>query len=260
MALEKSAALVIGSFPLGESDRVVTFFTRRFGKVRGVARAARRMKSRFGGALQLFTQGELLFFDGGRSELVQVDHFDVTHPFASVRGDLESLGQAAWMAECVARLTPERDPSPAIYGLLARGLGTMEERGRPSRVAAVFGVRFIDALGHRLRTDACVECGRPRIATTGTVAVDVEGGGTVCPTCAQVIPGLIAVTVAAVTALTRLRTLAWDQALEVPLGRVEQEVRRLLEAQTTRLAGQPSPASRFLREVSQVLPLSRGPE
>ena len=64
MALGKSAAVVVGSFPLGESDRVVTFFSREHGKVRGVAKAARRMRSRFGGALQLFTE-PYLFTGGG---------------------------------------------------------------------------------------------------------------------------------------------------------------------------------------------------
>ena len=109
MALGKTPAVVIGSFPLAESDRIVTFFSRDFGKVRGVARAARRMRSRFGSALELLTLGDLIFFDGGRSDLVHVDHFDIVRPFERVRGDLERLGQAAWMVECVARLTAERD-------------------------------------------------------------------------------------------------------------------------------------------------------
>jgi len=93
MGLGRSAAVVIGSFPLGESDRVVTFFSRDFGRLRGVAKAARRLKSRFGGSLELFTLGQLVFFDTGRSELVRVDHFDVTRPFASVREDLGRLGE-----------------------------------------------------------------------------------------------------------------------------------------------------------------------
>ena len=260
MAVEKTAAFVIGSFPLGESDRVVTFFTRRFGKVRGVAKSARRMKSRFGGALELFTEGELVFFDGGRSDLVQVDHFDVTWPFAGVRGDLERLGHAAWMTECIARLTPDRDPSAAIYGLFGRGLQAIEAGARPARAAVIFGVRFVDALGHRLRTDACVGCGRPRVATTGMVGVDVEGGGTVCPSCARVLPGVISVSATAVAAIGRLRRLAWDETLTLALGGAEQEIRRLLEAQTSRLVGHPSPAARFLREVSRVLPAARGAE
>src|SRR2546421_7881568 len=125
MALGKSAAVVIGSFPLGESDRVVTFFSRQHGKVRGVARAARRIKSKFGGALELLTLGELIFFDTGRSDLVRVDHFDVLRPFDRVREDLERLGQASWIVECVARLTAEHDRHVALYALLVRGLAAL---------------------------------------------------------------------------------------------------------------------------------------
>src|SRR6266705_4882835 len=99
MALGKSAAVVIGSFDLGESDRVVTFYAREHGKVRGVAKASRRMRSRFGGSLELFSLGELVFFDTGRSDLVRVDHFDVTHPFAALRERLDTLGEAAWGVE-----------------------------------------------------------------------------------------------------------------------------------------------------------------
>src|SRR5690349_19706901 len=122
MALGKSAALVVVSFPLGESDRIITFFSREHGKVRGVAKASRRMRSRFGGALELFTLGQLVFFDTGRSELVRVDHFDVLEPFARVREDLDRLAQASWIVECAARLTAERDPHAGLYGLLVRSL------------------------------------------------------------------------------------------------------------------------------------------
>ncbi|MEK7362365.1 MAG: DNA repair protein RecO, partial [candidate division NC10 bacterium] len=69
MALRKTQAVVIGRMALGESDRLVTFYTREFGKVRGVAKAARRPRSRFGSSLELFTQGQLLFFETERSDL-----------------------------------------------------------------------------------------------------------------------------------------------------------------------------------------------
>src|ERR1051326_6893283 len=99
MALGKSLAVVIGSFPLGESDRVVTLFARDFGKIRGVAKAARRPRSRFTGALELFTVGQLVFFDTGRSDLVRIDHFDVVHPLARLREDLDRLGHAPLVLE-----------------------------------------------------------------------------------------------------------------------------------------------------------------
>lgn len=259
MPVERSQAVVIGAFPLGESDRVVTFFTRRFGKVRGVARAARRLRSRFAGALELFTLGELVFFDGGRSDLVQVDHFDIVRPFQAIRDDLERLGQAAWMIECVGRLTAERDPNAPLFSLLTQALASVDARARPGRVAVVFGVRAIDLLGHRLRTDACVACGRRGVVADGATAVDVEAGGTVCPACARALGGTISVAAASLATLRRLRAAGWDDATSRPLGRAEPELRALLDEQVAGLAGQGSRATRFLREVSRGLPVSEGP-
>jgi DNA repair protein RecO (recombination protein O) len=245
MALGKSAAVVIGSFDLGESDRVVTFYAREHGKVRGVAKASRRMRSRFGGSLELFTLGELVFFDTGRSELVRVDHFDVLEPFAALRADLERLGQAAWIVECVGRLTAERDPHAALYGLLTRALRALAGRAAPTRVAVCFGARCLDVLGHRPRLDRCVECGRaypfPRPA--------LDEGGVVCEACTAPASAATPISPAAVSALSRVRAARWEEALAQPLGRIETELRAALEAHMTRLIGQPTRTAKFLREV-----------
>ena len=247
MALGKSTAVVIGSFALGESDRVVTFFSREYGKVRGVARASRRPRSRFMGALELFTVGELVFFDTGRSDLLRIDHFDVVRPLARLREDLERLGHASWIVECVTKLTEERDPHAALYGLLTRGLRTMETTPA-GRVALAFVARCLDVTGHRPRLDACVECGRqvpfPR-ARLGE-------GGLVCETCAPGLPALVPISPAAISALERLRASAWDVAVATPLGRVEGELKAVLEAHMTRLVGHAPRATKFLREVRRL--------
>ena len=252
MGLGTSAAVVIGSFPLGESDRVVTFFSREFGRVRGVAKAARRIRSRFGGALELFTLGALVFFDTGRSELVRIDHFDVTHPFAGLRENLETLGEAAWIVEIVARTTGERDRQPALYGLLVRALRAMEVTARPPRVAVCFGVRCLDVLGHRPRLDRCVECGRDYPFAQPALGA----GGLVCETCR---PSCDATPVAPATvaAILRLRGLRWEEAVATPIGRAGPELRAVLDTHLSRLIGQPTRSGRFIREVRR---LSEVPE
>jgi DNA repair protein RecO (recombination protein O) len=247
VALGKSTAVVIGSFALGESDRVVTFFSREHGKIRGVARASRRPRSRFAGALELFTVGELVFFDTGRSELVRIDHFDVLHPLARLREDLDRIGHASWVVECLGRLTADRDPHVNLYALLVRSLRSME-RGAAGRVAICFIARCLDAIGHRPRLDACAECGRaapfPR--------AKLGEGGLVCEACAPGLPGLVSISAAATSALEGLRTSAWDDAITAPLGRIEGELKLLLEAHLTRLIGQSPRATKFLREVRRL--------
>ncbi|MEX2146633.1 MAG: DNA repair protein RecO [Candidatus Rokuibacteriota bacterium] len=246
MALARTAAVVIGSFPLGESDRVVTFYSRELGKVRGVAKAARRMKSRFSGALELFTQGELVLFDTGRSDLVRIDHFDVGHPFQRVRGDLERLGQASWMVECVTRLTADRDRHPALYGLLVRSLRAMEDSSMPAWIAICFAARCLDALGHRPRLDRCTECAKPYPFP----AARLDEGGIVCEGCAAH-GGGTPISVAAAMALHRVRSVRWDEAISGG-GQAHGELRAVLEAHMSRLIGFPTRTTKFLREIGRL--------
>lgn len=247
MALGKSNAVVIGSFPLGESDRVVTFYSRDHGKLRGVARAARRPCSRFAGALELFTLGQLVFFDTGKSDLMRVDHFDVLHPLARLREDLDRLGHASWIVESVSRLTAERDPHVGLYALLTRSLRSME-RAPAGRVAVCFVARCLDALGHRPRLDRCVDCGKaapfPRAR--------LDEGGLVCESCARGLTDLVPISAAATTALELVRSAAWEEAVSASLGRTEGELKVILEAHLTRLIGHPPRATRFLREVKRL--------
>jgi DNA repair protein RecO (recombination protein O) len=257
MALHKTRAVVIGRRAFGESDRLVDFYTRDYGKVRGIARAARRTRSRFGSALELFTLGEMVFFDTGRSELVQVDHFDIVRPFVRVREHLERLGQGAWAVEVVARLSADRDPHPALFALLVRALTALETARRPARVAVCFGLRAVDLLGHRPRLDRCVSCGR--LHPFPGAALDMTAGGLVCTSC---LPGADAMSLSGglVGTLKRLRTLSWDEALRLHLAaELDLELAAVLEGVMARLMGRYPLSSRFLSQTRHSLSMAAEP-
>lgn len=257
MGLQRTQAVVIGRRPLGEADRLVTFYTREFGRLSGVAKGVRRPRSRFGSALELFTQGQLLFFETERSGLVRVDHFDILHPFVTVREQLERLGQGSWVLECLGRLTAERDPQAALYGLLVRTLRALEEIPRPARAALAFTLRAVDLLGHRLRLDRCLGCGKP----PGDVPrLDFAAGGLLCGGCAPRVGDLLQLSGQAVGALRRLRTLRWEQILATSVSRsVEAEIASALEAHVVRLIGQPARTPRFLAQARRSLTRVTGP-
>ena len=251
MAVYKTEAVVIGRRPLGESDRLVDFYSRDFGKLRGVAKSARRPRSRFGSSLELFTLGEIVFFDSGRSELVQIDHFDILHPFVAVREDLERLGRGAWTVESVARLSADRDPNPALFRLVVRTLTALERSRRPAWVAACFAMRAVDLFGHRPRLDRCVACTRP--FPFAPAALDIDAGGLVCGRCRAGADPL-AVSGAVVGTLTRLRGLRWDEALQLSLApSLEGELCAVVEGVIARLAGQLPRSSRFLAQIRRSL-------
>jgi len=251
MALHKTPALVVGRRALGESDRLVDFYTLEFGKVRGVAKSARRPRSRFGSALEPFTLGELIFFDTGRSDLVRVDHFDIVHSFAHLREELDRLGRGAWTVECVVQLSADRDPHAALFRLLVRALKALESSSRPGWVSVCFALRAVDLLGHRPRIDRCISCGRPSPFTPA--ALDMTGGGLVCGRCR---PGADAMDLspAAMGTLKRFRELRWEEVLRLPLARaLEIEVSLLIEGMIARLAGQVPRSSRYLTQMRRAL-------
>jgi DNA repair protein RecO (recombination protein O) len=251
MALYKTRAVVIGRRAFGESDRLVDFYSRDHGKVRGIARSARRPRSRFGSALELFTLGEMVFFDSGRSELVSVDHFDIVRSFVGVREHLERLGQGAWAVEVVSRLCADRDPQPALFALLVRTLEAMETSRRPARVAVCFGLRAVDLLGHRPRIDRCVSCGR--LHPFPDAALDMTAGGLVCAACR---PGADAIPISGglVGTVKRLRALSWQEALHLHLAAtLDAELSTVLEGLVARLMGRYPLSSRFLTQTRRFL-------
>ena len=257
MGLQRTQAVVIGRRPLGEADRLVTFYTREFGRLAGVAKGARRPRSRFGSALELFSQGQLLFFESERSQLVRVDHFDLLHPFLAVREHLERLGHGAWVVECLGRLTAERDPHAAVYGLLVRSLRALEEIPRPGRAALAFTLRAVDLLGHRLRLDRCLGCGKPPGAAP---RLDFTAGGLLCEACAALAGDSLQLSSRGVASLRRLRTVRWEELLSTPLSSaVEAEIVSALEAQLVRLMGHPLRTSRFLAQTRRNLVARGGP-
>jgi DNA repair protein RecO (recombination protein O) len=252
MGLHRTQALITARRALGESDRLVEFYTRDFGKVRGVAKGVRRPRSRFGDPLEPFTLGELIFFDAGRSELVRIDRFDAVRPFVGLREPLERLGRGAWMVECVVRLSADRDAQPRLFRLLTRGLGALEVSPRSRWVSVCFAVRAVDLLGHRPRIDRCTCCGRTFPFADGVL--DVTAGGLVCGRCPPS-PDAIPLSASAVGALKRLRELRWEDMLRLPLtAALEGELASATEGMIARLTGQIPRSARFLAQMQRSLP------
>src|SRR5574341_1715162 len=85
MGLRRSEAIVIGGHSLAEADRIIPFYTRDLGMVRAVAQGARRLRSRFGGSLELFTHGQVVYFERPNRTLHSINEFSVLNAFSGLR-------------------------------------------------------------------------------------------------------------------------------------------------------------------------------
>ena len=108
MPLYTADALILRTYALGESDRIVVFLTRDRGKKRGVAKNARRSRRRFGGALEPLTYGRVGYFERERRELVSLNFVEPARsPLSAVDGD--ALGYVGYFAELIDEWAPEAD-------------------------------------------------------------------------------------------------------------------------------------------------------
>ena len=122
MPLYSTDALILRTYKLGESDRIVVFLTRDRGKKRGVAKNARQSRRRFGGALEPLTYGRVGYFERERRELVSLNYVEPTRsPLSAAHG--EALGYVGYFAELIDEWAQDADPNEALYRL---GASTVE--------------------------------------------------------------------------------------------------------------------------------------
>ena len=116
MPLYTTDALILRTYKLGESDRIVVFLTRDRGKKRGVAKNARQSRRRFGGALEPMTCGRVAYFERERRDLVSLNYVEPTRsPLAAAEGD--ALGYVGYFAELIDECAPEANPNEMLFRL-----------------------------------------------------------------------------------------------------------------------------------------------
>src|SRR5256885_124692 len=116
MPVYTSDALILRTYKLGESDRIVVFLTRDRGKKRGVAKNARQSRRRFGGGLEPLTYGRVGYMERERRDLVSLHYVEpLRSPLAAANGD--ALGYVGYFAELIDEWAPDADPNEALFRL-----------------------------------------------------------------------------------------------------------------------------------------------
>jgi DNA repair protein RecO (recombination protein O) len=116
MPLHTTDALILRTYKLGESDRIVVFLTRDRGKKRGVAKNARQSRRRFGGGLEPMTYGRVGYVERERRDLVRLDYVEqLRSPLSAVDG--AALGYVSYFAELIDEWAQEADPNETLFRL-----------------------------------------------------------------------------------------------------------------------------------------------
>ena len=182
MPLRRVDAIVLRSYRVGEADKIVVFLTLELGKIRGIAKAARRPRSRFGASLEVGTEIELTFFEKEGRELVSVDRCDIVRSGFSHWGEPILATTLGYITDLTDAFVLEREPNKRLYRLLRKTLFSLDEGASAETRARYFEAWLLRLSGLYPWRQTCSICGKP-LAEKGGARFVVEDRRLGCPEC-----------------------------------------------------------------------------
>jgi DNA repair protein RecO (recombination protein O) len=171
-----AAAVVLKSLDYGDSDRIVTFYTEGFGKVKGIAKGARRSRRRFVNSLEDFSLTSLVFSKKRPEGLALIEACDVRNHYPGIRADLRKALTAAYLTELVDRFTLEEKKNDGLFLLLVEFFDLLEKEGFSDGVVRIFELRLLKLSGYDPVLDRCVGCNTALKNMTNIYFDPVAGG------------------------------------------------------------------------------------
>jgi len=158
MPVLASEAIVLRTWPVQETDLIVSFFTRDFGRLKGIAKAALKSRKRFGGALEPTTVARAWFAERPRQELVRLDQLEIIRSPLSMAVDATRMSVLSFFAEVLDEALPEHDPQETVFRLAVSVLEqtTIEQPWMPLTYFSLWMTRLMGLLPDIGR---CIACG-----------------------------------------------------------------------------------------------------
>lgn len=180
---QRTAAIVLGGRDLGESDRIITFFTPSSGKLVAVARGAKRSLKRFVNSLEPFTYLDLLLVAPRAGGIPRIDAAEAMECFHPLRENVNGFFLGSLCCELVDKWTRENDAHEGLFQLLLWVLRELSENPSGRQAALAFQARLLGFVGYAPRWTRCVYC--KELIRGGRAQVRPEEGGFACPSCGR---------------------------------------------------------------------------
>ena len=222
----KTEAIVLKSFDFRETSRIATFFTKDYGKVKGVLKGIRSDPRKFGSYLDKFSVNDIVYYQYRRSDLHLISQCDLKTYFFAVREDYRRNMAAQYALELIDVIMPAEEPRRKIYRLLLDSLGALGSIRDIDKLVHVFQVKILLLSVFRPHIDACVKC-RKKVA--GKAYFSLRSGGLVCVQCPSPESVLTPISKGTIASILHIEQNPWGKSLQLGLTRtVRKELKYIL--------------------------------
>jgi DNA repair protein RecO (recombination protein O) len=246
MKADVSPSIILRTREVGESDLIVTFLTADRGRLRGIAKGARRSRKRFVNCLDLFSLSRLEYSVKPGYDLYFLHSGKLLENFSSLRSDYALLSLAGYMVEMTEMLFPIGVPDSNMFKLLTKVFNALHEGFSGAGVRTLFEARAMALGGFRIQLDKCCLCGRA-YQGEGRAVFQPDKGGIACLKCVRERAGSPGLGPISVAFLEGLQSGWWPEQESLdPGGNVLQELQPVLKQHIAYRIGKRLKSSAYL--------------
>lgn len=184
--LTKTEAIVLRSMKFRDTSKIVTFYTRQFGKLKGIAKGARRPDNKFGSSLEPLSHVSLLLYKKEQRDLHLISQCDTIRSFRAIQKSIDGISVGLSVLELVDMLAHDEEENTPIFSLIVETLSTLDiSPDNPQSLGRMFQLRLAAHLGYAPSLDVCAQCGRSLSGVEGRAPLGFHllNGAMLCSEC-----------------------------------------------------------------------------
>ncbi len=217
MTINKAEAIVLHSRKQGETSKILSLFTKEFGKLGVMVKGSRSLKSRYWGVLETLNHIAIVFYYKETRELQYVSQAEIVDSFPNIHGQLGKMALAAIPCEIIDKVERPGHHNPPLFALLLGTLQALEKEDSGLRnIVRAFHLKFFDLSGFKPMLDRCAFCKLEKLGERHHFALD--RGAYSCQDCGRKVEPSIPITGAALQVLRWLASVPIASAHQANVG------------------------------------------
>ncbi|KPK42476.1 MAG: hypothetical protein AMJ78_02400 [Omnitrophica WOR_2 bacterium SM23_29] len=250
MAIQTTEALVLNRRDFRETSVLATFYSKDFGKVKGILKGIRSEKHRYGSSAELFSLNKIVFYEKSRGEFNNITQCDLIDGFFGIRKCLSAIAYANYIVELVDAMTEPDEKNIRVYELLHKSLRLLSKGEEPNRITRIFELKFLCFLGFAPMLNSCIHCNAP---VSEKARFSLLRRGMLCERCLKEDPNARAVSKGTVQTLRHLENAKLDSLSKFKITKsIESELSVLIEELLESHLEKPLKSKKFIKDIQKL--------
>ncbi len=210
----KTEAIVLKTFDFRETSRIATFFSKNYGKVKGVMKGVRKDPKKFGSSVDKFSVNDIVYYAHRNSDLHLISQCDLKSFFLPLRRDLKKSLAAQYIIDLTDAMMPVEEPNSDVYRLILDSLTSLEKVIDINKLVHLFQIKMLQFSGFKPHLDSCLNCQK---SIPSRARFSARLGGLICEGCQNDDAAATPVSPGTVASLMHIERNNWEGCLRLGL-------------------------------------------